>query len=233
MKITNLVTNPTTDKRKWRPSWLPKDISLQPEIDVHPHSSEERGELFLAHNMGSTEIETLNWIHATACLTKPQNILETGAFDGIGTLALASACRDNGFGMVHSVEISKKACKRLEKRLIKYGLDKFVEIHCNDSIEFLNKTELIFDMGFFDSMCEIRADEYRICLERRLITGIAIFHDTSVHRCLSFNKPTKEAHDKFRHDVLKIAQNDNHSGFFEHNLSRGLIASFQKITKTN
>ena len=89
---------PPVRGRHWQPTWLPTDVTIMREAEAHPHSPEERSELFLAHNTGSTEIETLNWLHATVCLTKPATILETGSADGLGAIALASACRDNGFG---------------------------------------------------------------------------------------------------------------------------------------
>src|ERR1022692_560869 len=84
---------PPVAGRDWHPAWLPLDLYYGLESNAHPHSPEERAELFLAHNTGSTEIETLNWLHATICLIKPACILETGALDGLGTIALAAACR--------------------------------------------------------------------------------------------------------------------------------------------
>src|ERR1700694_3131550 len=91
--------------RAWRPQWLPSWFVLQSEAEAHPHDPAERAELFLGYNTGSTEMEVLNWLYATILLLKPQHIVETGAADGLGTIALASACKANGFGRVHSIEI--------------------------------------------------------------------------------------------------------------------------------
>ena len=71
----------------WQPVWA----ALFKETDVHPHVSEEKGDLFDASDGGSTEYEVLNWLHSTIRLLKPQEILETGGWDGLGTIALAHA----------------------------------------------------------------------------------------------------------------------------------------------
>lgn len=88
-------------------AWLPKDIAVKCEKDVHPHVEPEKANLFHAFNAGTTELEVLNWLNSTVMLLKPSTILETGAADGLGTVALASACRANGFGMVHCVELDE------------------------------------------------------------------------------------------------------------------------------
>lgn len=198
---------------------------------MHPHVTEEKPELFTAFNMGTTEMETLNWLHATACLIKPSNILETGAANGIGTLALASACRDNGFGKVHSVEINPDLCEKLQTLLQCYGLSEYAEVHCESSLDYLEETATVFDMAFFDSICEIRAEEYGICCRRGILRGPAVFHDTSRYRCLSFTgEPSAEVHAAYREKLMSHAQNVNVSGSFEHVLSRGMFAIFPKHT---
>lgn len=202
-------------------------MELHRESESHPHVPEEKPELFVAYNMGTTEMETLNWLYATACLIKPENILETGAANGIGTLALASACRDNGFGKVHSVEIDPVLCKKLEALLARHKLTKYAEVHCESSLDYLEKTSAVFGLGFFDSICEIRAEEYGICKRRGLLNGPAVFHDTSAKRCLSFTgAPSAEVHAAYRNKLKAHAADPDVSGSFEHVLSRGMFAIF-------
>ncbi|HTT58323.1 MAG TPA: class I SAM-dependent methyltransferase [Opitutaceae bacterium] len=221
---------PATD-RMWKPSWLPKDFDCRLESQVHPHIARERAELFLAYNTGSTEIEVLNWLHSTVCLTKPDSILETGAADGLGTIALASACRDNGFGRVCSVENDPAVCNRLESTLRRYRLSKFVEVQCSDSLGFLRQTDHRFQFAFFDSMCEIRAEEYRICRDRGLLKGIAAFHDTSPYRTQSLsNLPPEALHGEYRRQIHELARDPRTSGIFENRLSRGLFVIFPNST---
>lgn len=213
--------------RPWRPQWLPRWAGLQSEASVHPHIPEERADLFLSHDAGSTEIEVLNWLYATICLLKPQTILETGAARGLGTLALAAACKANGFGHVHSVEIEPRLCERLTRMLCWQRLSRFVTVHCDDSRNFLRDTPLTFDFAFFDSLWEIRIEEYRICHERRILNGVAVFHDTSPTRTPTKKDPPHESlHREYRQKIYEIAKQPGKTGYFESPLSRGLIVIF-------
>lgn len=210
--------------REWRPAWLPRWVALSKESSVHPHCLEERADLFLGYNGASTEIEVLNWLHATVCLLKPMNILETGAADGLGTIALASACKANGFGTVHSVELDQQLCERLTGKLKKLGLSEFAVIHHSNSLEYLSETNTIFDFAFYDSLCEIRAEEFAIALRRGLMRNMAVFHDTSPFRCKSLpDIPEQVIHEKFRQDLFELSRTPKCNGYFESALSRGLI----------
>jgi hypothetical protein len=217
----------SSDARRWRPEWLPFWIATDSESRVHPHVPEEHADLFLAHNAGTTEIEVLNWLHATVCLLKPRHVLETGAADGIGTLALASACRANGFGMVHSIEIDPERCRDGEARLRRYGVDRFARFYAEDSQSFLRGTDLTFDFGWFDSMCEFRVDEYEICRHRGILRGPAAFHDTSPRRTQSLTDfPSPAAHAEYRRRLQAAAHTPAVGGVFESQLSRGLVVLF-------
>lgn len=115
----------------------------------------------------------------------------------------------------------------IQKTIAKQGLVDFVELHCDDSLSFLGKTSLTFDMGFFDSLCEIRAREFQICLERDIISQLGVFHDTSRFRCDSLQGwPEKSLHDQYRLDLHQFANSPSCCGSFESELSRGFIAIF-------
>jgi len=202
---------------------------LKPETTVHPHTPDEHADLFLAYDTGSTEIEVLNWLYATVCLLKPQCILETGTCQGLGTIALAAACRDNGFGSVHSVEIETSLCEVATKRVRQEGLSQFATVHCQDSRTFLENTDLSFDFAFFDSECEIRVEEFKICRERGILKGVTVFHDTSPTRTLTMRDlPGEPWHSEYRGMIYELAKDPMTTGYFESRLSRGIIALFLK-----
>lgn len=210
-------------QRAWRPEWLPWTIALQREDRAHPHVPRERAELFLAYNAGTTEIEVLNWLHATVCLLKPRLILETGAADGLGTLALASACRANGFGTVHAVEIDPRQCARVERRLRRHGLERHARVLRTSSFEHLGRTTDRYEIGFFDSLVPLRAAEFSLCLERQLVTQLAVFHDTSEARSESWPDNTPPAEQSaYRARLAELARHPACRGGFESPLSRGL-----------
>jgi predicted O-methyltransferase YrrM len=220
---------PVSAPRSWRPEWLPRQFPLQSEGIVHSHVPEERAGEFLAFNTGSTEIEVLNWLHATICLTKSRCVLETGAANGLGTIAFASACRANGAGKVHSVEFDPGLCQKLADTLRRNDLDDFAEVHCADSLAFLRDTSLVFDFAFFDSMCEIRADEYTLCVKRNILSGPAVFHDTSPWRTQTMKShPVESLHSEYRRALYAHAQDARNTGYFESTLSRGLFVIFPR-----
>lgn len=213
--------------RSWRPEWLPGSVDLKSEAAVHPHIPEERPELFLAQETGTTEMEVLNWLHASICMTKPQTVLETGAYDGFGTVAMAAACRANGFGHVHSIEIDPESCSRARALLGQEGLSSYATVHCEDSLRFLRSTGLGFQFGFFDSLPEIRAEEFAICRNRGILSRIAVFHDTSPHRTKTLKGwPEEPEHRRYRETLLHLAREPGVTGFFESRLSRGLFVIF-------
>lgn len=207
--------------------WLPGWVYVSHENIVHPHVPEEHPEWFDAYNRGTTELEILNWLHATVLALKPQAVLETGAANGVGTIALASACKLNGFGKVHSVELDEKLCKQLKRKVALAGLSDFVEVHCSDSRNYLRETGTTFDIGFFDSMCEFRADEFEICLSRGIIKKLAVFHDTAERRCETLKGyPSEEEHIQYRADLKRLSADPRVSGSFESALSRGIWCIF-------
>lgn len=215
--------------RTWRPQWLPPHVVLNLEATVHPHDPRERAELFLAYNTGTTEIEVLNWLYATVLLLKPRSIIETGAADGFGTIALASGCRANGFGKVHSVEIDSTVAKRAHERAQRAGLTDWIQQHVCDSLSFVASTERTFELGFFDSLCELRAAECSTLMARAKLRGPALFHDTSPLRTLTMTDcPEKSLHDRYRDDLQKLSAEHFGGNYFESELSRGLIALFPK-----
>jgi predicted O-methyltransferase YrrM len=219
----------TVAGRAWRPQWLPDWFQLQSEANAHPHVPEERAELFIGYNTGSTEMEVLNWLYATILLLKPQHIVETGAADGLGTIALARACKANGFGRVHSIEIDTEVCGRAKLLLKQAELDQWVEYHCQDSRQFLSETKVNFDFGFFDSLCELRAQECAICMERGILHGPAIFHDTSPYRTKSLKKdPGEPLHSEFRKALKEVAAKHFEGNFCETTLSRGITILLPK-----
>lgn len=209
--------------RRWRPAWLPRRLPLRRESELHPHCPAERAAEFLSYDGIATEMEVLNWLHATVCLTKPACVLETGAAHGLGTLALAAACRDNGAGRVHALEIDPSSAARARRRLGEAGLAPWATVHGSDSRVWLEQTTLEFGFGFFDSLTELRVEEFEICLRRGRLRGPAVFHDTSAWRTLTRTDEPPEIQTDYRRKLAAIAQDARCGGVWDHNLSRGLF----------
>ncbi|HVX15494.1 MAG TPA: class I SAM-dependent methyltransferase [Pirellulales bacterium] len=158
-------------------------LGAHSEPNIHPHAPEEYAQLFHCAGDATTELEYLNLIHALVFATKPECLLETGSWRGMGTLAIASAIAANGFGKLYSIDL--KPADELRTNLKKYGLSEQVEVVANHSITFcVNWTGAPFDFAFFDSDVHCRAREHDILRRRgKLAPGaVCVFHDTSAIR---------------------------------------------------
>jgi predicted RNA methylase len=194
------------------------------------HVPYKRADQSLGYETSTTEMEVLNWLHALVLVLKPKCILETGAAAEIGTLALASACKANGFGVVHSVEIDSTVQRAAAEKLRQAGLTDYVKWSCADSCEFIRCFDGCFDFGFFGSLCGIRAEECRFVLERNKLCGPAVFHDTSPLRTRSLSDdPPAGEHAQFRQEVYAIAEGHYGGRILESALSRGFIALFPEV----
>jgi hypothetical protein len=181
---------------------------------------EERADLFIAFDICSTEMEFLNFLYATALMLKPNRILEAGCYHGIGTMALAAACRHNGIGHVVSIDIDDKAIEITRTRLMRCGLSGRVDLVHADCAEYLRGVTEPFQMAFFDSGVE-RPDEFELCHERGLLAGPSFFHDTSPYLPSVAEIPDKEPYRQMQERLKRYTAASGYS-IMEVGLSRGL-----------
>lgn len=203
--------------------WFPLGYQIVPEAQVHPHVVQEKPHLFESVDGGSTEIEMLNFLHSTIRLTKPSLILETGSYLGIGTLAIANACKLNGFGKVVSLEFDTNYYNFAKKIIQKEGLEEWVELINGDTLKYLKETHYTFDLGFFDSENDIRGIECEICLQRNILKKTAVFHDTSRYRDSIHGVKCSEKQQKYREKIFELSRYPTCTGYIESNLSRGFM----------
>jgi predicted O-methyltransferase YrrM len=205
----------------WKPSWCP----VIPENHAHPHCPQEKSELFEVYDGGATEYEVLNFLHACIRVLKPQLVIETGAYEGLGTIALAHACKLNGFGKVHSIENDPKACVRVQTVLEEEKLLPWAEVFLSSSLDFIAGSNNVYDIGFFDSLTSIRPIECEMLMNESRIKKLAVFHDTSPYRSITAPDWTSaEEQKEYREKIFNISQKSECSGFYDSPLSRGFIA---------
>lgn len=193
------------------------------ESEVHPHVPEERAELFTAYDGGSTEVEYLELLSALVRCTKPRRILETGSFLGHGTLALARAARENGFGEVVSIEPDAKAVAAVRDLLDQQELD-HVQVVLSQSLPYLDAEDEPFDFAFLDSCLPTRALELDRLLHRNLLTpgSIVAIHDTSRRRRDAHGKSDPETA-VFWAELGRVLAHHGVEERLELPLSRGLL----------
>lgn len=155
---------------------------LVAEDKAHPHCAEEMACLFRTFEGAGTEVETLWLLWALVRRSKPELVLETGTLRGVGTMALASALKENGRGKLVSLEVDRNRALEAYNVLKGTDLTDFFEIVSQDSLEFirgLDTTRIKFDFAFFDSKSDIRPLEFKTLYEKGGLTNLVVFHDTS------------------------------------------------------
>lgn len=153
---------------------------MKKESDVHPHVREERAELFQAENAIVCEQEVGALLYALVRCLKPEKILETGT--GFSTMMILQALQDNGVGGLVSIDKRRDLIHQAAQGLAGLGRTwaQFVQ---EDSIAWIqNYQGPPFDFAFLDSDVMIRAQELQTLIQRKLIRGHVLIHDTSRHR---------------------------------------------------
>ena len=155
-----------------------------PESEIIPHVPEERANLLMACDGTSTEVEVLNVIHAFVRLFKPNLVLETGTYHGMGSVALAAGLKENGFGTLHTLEVRDSCIEKARENVAKFDKDllNIIRFVHGNSLHYISQYQgPPFDFAFFDSQLNLRHVEFHtLASAGKLAKGaICLFHDTS------------------------------------------------------
>lgn len=156
------------------------DLLSTTEDKVHPHIKEEQAELFHISKDANTEFEVLNFLHSLVILFKPKNVLETGTFTGISSLAISLGLKFNGFGKLTTIDHHE--VPNAQALWKKYSVDDIITLETVDSLSFCkNYSNEPLDFVFFDTDINIRHLEFNTLYKNNKISKNAIicFHDTS------------------------------------------------------
>ena len=171
-------------------------LAAQIEGVVHPHDLRDCAGLFhVRDNSGSTEYEFLNLLHALVLAMKPSRVIETGTFNGMGTLAIAHALTWNGVGRLWTVDLED--CQEAKQHIHDYGLGLCVEFVRSDSADYCARyLGEPFDLAFIDSG-DGRLKETMTLMDRGMLRAgsLVLLHDAGPHR-REFSSSWKEAFDK-------------------------------------
>lgn len=185
----------------------------------HCHVMEEKGWLFHSEDTCSTEDEYLHLLFALVFCLKPDRVLETGSYRGIGTVTIARALARNGIGHLYSLDNYPECVTAARSTLKKAEMEPFATVIEADSMDYLKETDEHFDFAFFDSMLPLRCKELKICLDRGLLQSgsMCALHDTSRVRTV-----TPGHHDPQTDAYWEELESIDEIKFLEFPLSRGL-----------
>lgn len=116
---------------------------------------------------GGTEVDLGPFLTSLVRLLKPHQVLETGTYYGTSAIALGKGCRDNGMGIVRTVETNRDRVIEARNRLTAEGLTDWVSVHHASSLDtdpemlgwVYGLIDLMFCDGYVDRWREIRRFE--------------------------------------------------------------------------
>lgn len=141
--------------------------------------SEECGTPFLWSMIDgwTAEAETLEFLYGLVRLIKPRVCVETGTWHGHAAVAIGRALRENGFGMLVTLESDAENLEVARRRLERARLGEWVTPVEGASLEY-NPPEGI-DFLLLDSDLQIRGEEFLKFLPQINEGATVVFHDTS------------------------------------------------------
>lgn len=153
-----------------------KDMSL---IDI-PEVTNENYRMF---NDGGVECEVGEFLYGFTRVMKPQNVFETGTHLGISSSYIGQALKENGFGLLTTVEINKEHINTSRERYERIGIDKQVIVDKEPSLEY--DLEYECELMLLDSEPEYRFKELIRFYPKLAVGGYVFIHD--LHRHMSQN----------------------------------------------
>lgn len=160
------------------PKAIINQISFPLPIDVKPEctgqtSNCKNPQLFSMNSRVGSETEVHRFLKALTVMLKPSLILETGTYEGDGTIAFAEGVMQNGFGRVVSIECNSDLAITARNKLSGYP----VEVVTCSSLEYIPTGQI--DLLFLDSKRTLRREEFlrfRPFLHNK---SVIIWHDSS------------------------------------------------------
>jgi len=120
------------------PQMIINQISFPLPLDIKPEctgqtSNCKNPQLFSMNSRVGSETEVHRFLKALTVMLKPSFILETGTYEGNGTIAFAEGVIQNGFGRVVSIEYNTDLAETARQKLSNYP----VEVVACNSLEYI------------------------------------------------------------------------------------------------
>lgn len=157
-------------------------VNKDPSLTAHDEGewSKTHSE-YTAFNDGGVECEVGEFLYGMVRLLKPQHILETGTHMGISSSYMAQALKDNGRGLLTTLEIEKQHIRTSEWRWKQLDLERYVICDKEMSLEY--DLEYECDLMFLDSEPYFRFKELKRFYPKLKNGGYAFIHDTPRTLC--------------------------------------------------
>lgn len=163
-------------------------IKLDPTLQIHNEGEWSGGaeaSKFTAFNSGGIECETGELLYSLIRLLKPTRVLETGTHYGVGASYMGMALKENGEGILDTIEflpeIYRTACQRLERMgLLPRGSEyRWVNPLLMDVAQFV--PEANYDLILLDTEPQTRFAEFGKFWDYLKLGGFVFIHDLHRH----------------------------------------------------
>jgi caffeoyl-CoA O-methyltransferase len=136
----------------------------------------------------NVERETGRWLALLVRATKAGELLEIGSSNGVSTIWLAAAARQNG-GRVTGTEILPERAAEANRNLADAGLDTVAKVVAGDAQATVASLPGPFDLVFIDAEKDDYVDHFEAVVDRVRIGGLiladnAISHDLSAYQAV-------------------------------------------------
>jgi hypothetical protein len=161
-----------------RSSWLFPGEKISPEKSMARPDCHQP-QLWSMFDGWTSEVETIEFLHALVRLTKPGYCVETGTWLGHSAEAIGLALRQNGRGSLDTIEFDAEVAAATRERLA--SLAEIVEVHNRSSLEFTPCDTI--DFLLLDSALDIRVAEFERYRRHLKAGALVIYHDTRINDC--------------------------------------------------
>jgi caffeoyl-CoA O-methyltransferase len=136
----------------------------------------------------NVERETGRWLALLVRATKARELLEIGSSNGVSTMWLAAAARQNG-GQVTGTEILPERAAEANRNLVDAGLDGLARVVAGDAQATVASLPGPFDLVFIDAEKDDYVDHFEAVVDRVRIGGLiladnVISHDLSAYQAV-------------------------------------------------
>lgn len=165
-------------------------IGLDSSYIKHKESEWSGGaisELFSAFNDGGIECEVGEFLYGLTRLLKPERVLETGSHHGVGTAYIGLALKDNGKGVLDTIEFLQPNFEITDKRIDRLGLRDHVLNRLQDVKDFVPIQGVfptitpIYDLVLLDTEPQTRFGELLQFFKFVKEGGFIFIHDLHRH----------------------------------------------------
>jgi predicted O-methyltransferase YrrM len=136
---------------------------------------------YTSFNDAGVECEVGEFLYAMVRVLKPYHILETGTHWGMSTMYMASACRDNGHGIVETLEFSTPNYLKADDHFRQSGLKPYIINHPADVTKWQPKNGRQYQLALLDTEPQLRFAEFVRFFDYVVQGGFIFIHDLHRH----------------------------------------------------